>query len=172
VDIPIRDTPALELIERGFGGRRTDKQDVADCMQLLRVAKVLLGFFYLRFASEGISPGKYSVLCELLALADGSTLSPSMLAKRIGVSRPAITGLIDGLCKQGYVIRRTDGLDRRRITVELTSAGRAFIEDLLPEQFRTMSSVIGVLSAEERGHLRELLTNLEGHLSCHELTSS
>jgi DNA-binding MarR family transcriptional regulator len=165
MEIPTRDTPSLQLIERGFGGEGVDRQAVADCMQLLRVSKRLLGFFYGRFVAAGISPGKYSVLCELLTLADGESLSPSALAGRIGVSRPTVTGLIDGLSRQGYVVRQPDPEDRRRIGIRLTGEGSAFVRALLPDQFRTMAQVIGVLDPLDRDRLRGMLATLEENLT-------
>ena len=132
-------------------------------MQLLRVSKKLLVYFLTRFSADGISPGKYSVLMELLA-ADRA-VAPSTLADRIGVSRPTVTGLIDGLCGQGYVERETDPEDRRRLRVGLTAAGRRFMDSLLPRQFELMAGVLDTLEAHDREALRSLLGKLEARLT-------
>jgi DNA-binding MarR family transcriptional regulator len=158
-EIPLRDTPSLKLLEQGFGGVDSDPQGVADCMQLLRVSKRLLGFFYEHFLTHGISPGKYSLLCELLA-SDGP-MAPSSLADRIGIRRPTVTGLVDGLCKQALVTRVPDPADRRRMSVTLTANGRRFMKVLLPAQFALMSGVVSGLSDVERRQLRRALTRLE-----------
>lgn len=165
LNIPVKDTPTPALIQRGFGDERTDPAAVADCMQLLRVAKTLLAFYYADFADKGISPGKYSVLCVLLEMEDSAPASPSLLAKRIGVSRPAITGLLDGLCKQSFVRRYFSEQDRRKVAIELTPAGRRFICDLLPDQFNLLAETINVLDERERSLLRGALSKLEEHLS-------
>jgi len=163
VEIPTRDTPAFALLARGLGGDAADSAAVADCMQLLRVSKRLLGYFLDRFTERGISPGKYSVLCELLAADD--PLSPSWIAERIGVSRPTVTGLLDGLCRQGLVTRQFDEQDRRRVTVRLTRAGDRFIRNLLPGQYHLMADVVGALNPDERAQLRALLKKLEDRLA-------
>jgi len=163
MEIPLKDTPSLKLLEQGLGGPDADPRAVADCMQLLRVAKRVLGYFYDHFTAHGISPGKYSVLCELLA-AD-APMAPSSLAERIGVSRPTITGLLDGLCTQELVARVPDPDDRRRMSVELTSAGRKFMRALLPVQFALMADVTGTLTETERRQLRRILTKLENRLT-------
>ena len=160
MEIPTRDTPALALLERGLGGETADARAVADCMQLLRVCKQLLGFFLEEFTRQSISPGKYSVLCELLA--EQAPVSPSRLAERLGVSRPTVTGIVDGLCRQGLTDRSFDGEDRRRIAVTLTPQGERFIRALLPEQYGIMAKVLGPLSDAERGQLRGILSKLEG----------
>ena len=155
----------MDLIRRGFGDSSTDPRAVADCQQLLRVAKRLLGYFYRRFNECDISPGKYSVLCELLALEDSQAVTPSILAAHIGVSRPTVTGLIDGLVRQGYVARRTDADDRRSVTLTLTDSGRDFIGSLLPRQFGTMAGLVETLGPERRRQLRAILEILEARLS-------
>ncbi|MGE0625606.1 MAG: MarR family winged helix-turn-helix transcriptional regulator [Pseudomonadales bacterium] len=158
-DIPLKDTPSLKLLEQGFGGAEADSIGVADCMQLLRVSKRLLGYFYEHFANHEISPGKYSVLCELLAT--NSPMAPSALAERIGVRRPTVTGLLDGLCAQALVARVPDPNDRRRLSVELTAKGRRFMRTLLPVQFALMADVVGGLTDTERRQLRRTLASLE-----------
>ncbi len=161
MDIPLHDTPSLKLIEAGYGGNQTDALSVSDCMQLLRVSKHLLGFFHQKFSEAAISPGKYSVLLELLALDPTGSMKPSELAKNLGVSRAAITGLIDGLVKQDYVRRSHDETDRRQVSIALTEQGKNFITALLPEQFALMASVMTPLSTTQRGQMRKILTLIE-----------
>lgn len=163
MDIPAHDTPSLALVERGLGGT-PDTAALQDCMQLLRVAKRLLGHFYMRFARHGISPGKYSVLTELLALQTGEAASPSELAERIGVRRPTITGLVDGLCRQGLVRRKPRTTDRRQVAITLSPEGEAFIREFLPGQFAAMTAIVSPLTDVQRGQLKEILAMLEEHL--------
>lgn len=165
MDIPVHDTPSLKLIEAGYGGKDIDALDVADCMQLLRVSKHLLGFFHQKFSELEISPGKYSILLELLALKSTTTMKPSELASKLGVSRAAITGLIDGLVKQGYVERTHDESDRRQISIALSTNGRAFITELLPDQFTLMASIMTPLSTSQRNQLRKALSLIEEGLN-------
>lgn len=163
MEIPRRDTPSLALIRLGHGGA-PDTGALQDCMQLLRVAKRLLGHFYTRFSAHDISPGKYSVLTELLALPKGESVSPSQLAERIGVRRPTITGLVDGLCKQGFVQRTPAKVDRRQVGIKLSPKGDAFIRQFLPGQFDAMTAVLSHLSETQRSQLRQILTTLEDNL--------
>jgi long-chain acyl-CoA synthetase len=58
-----------------------------------------------------------------LAFLSRGTLSPSMLAGRLAVTRPTITALIDGLVQRGLVERRSDPDDGRRAQHQLTTAG-------------------------------------------------
>jgi len=50
------------------------------------------------------------------------------LVRELGVSKQAASQLVDTLVLRGYLERRTDEHDRRRMTVELTERGRAAAE--------------------------------------------
>ncbi len=55
-------------------------------------------------------------------LAEGSAAA-SGLADRLAVRRPSITALIDGLVARGFVDRRQEDTDRRRVELRLTPEG-------------------------------------------------
>ncbi len=59
----------------------------------------------------------------LAILGDGCAAS-SKLAEKLAVSRPSVTGVVDGLVARGLVRRDHTTGDRRRIDVGLTDAGR------------------------------------------------
>lgn len=54
--------------------------------------------------------------------------SLSELASIVGVSPQAVTKAADTLEARGYVVRRPDATDRRKIVLELTARGRAYAE--------------------------------------------
>jgi long-chain acyl-CoA synthetase len=58
----------------------------------------------------------------LALLGEGSTAS-SVLARRLAVSPPTVTAVVDGLVGRGLVERRPDPEDRRRLTLLLTRDG-------------------------------------------------
>jgi long-chain acyl-CoA synthetase len=58
----------------------------------------------------------------LALLGEGSTAS-SVLARRLAVSPPSVTAVVDGLVGRGLVERRADPEDRRRLTLLLTREG-------------------------------------------------
>ncbi len=51
----------------------------------------------------------------------------SALADKLGVSRPSVTGVVDGLVARGLVQRRHDPEDRRRVRHWLTLEGRRLL---------------------------------------------
>lgn len=58
----------------------------------------------------------------LALLGEGSTAS-SVLARRLAVSPPSVTSVVDGLVGRGLVERQADPDDRRRLTLLLTRDG-------------------------------------------------
>ena len=74
----------------------------------------------------GLSLPQYRVLAYLVEL-DGAAASP--LAGRLGVTRPSVTALVDGLVGRGLVERRACDVDRRRVEHHLTEAGAAVLAD-------------------------------------------
>ena len=70
--------------------------------------------------STGISLPQYRLL---VSAADGPQRA-SELAAAVGVSRPTLTSLVDGLEQAGLVRRVPVASDRRGIQLELTAAGR------------------------------------------------
>jgi len=70
--------------------------------------------------STGISLPQYRLL---VSAAEGPQRA-SELAAAVGVSRPTLTSLVDGLEQAGLVKRVPVATDRRGIQLELTQAGR------------------------------------------------
>lgn len=61
---------------------------------------------------------------RLLAFLSQGDWAASALADRLEVSRPSVTGLVDGLVKRGLVERRPGVDDRRRVDHVLTDDGK------------------------------------------------
>jgi long-chain acyl-CoA synthetase len=59
----------------------------------------------------------------LIFLSEGGSEAASALAGMLGVSRPSVTALVDGLVARGLAQRCADPVDRRRVTHTLTAAG-------------------------------------------------
>ncbi len=70
------------------------------------------------------------VIMQQLQRHDG--LSQHELAKATFKDAPTVTRIIDLLCGKELLRRTPDPADRRRYRIELTSRGRACIEEVLP----------------------------------------
>ena len=60
----------------------------------------------------------------------------SLLARRLSVSTPTMTGILDRLVRQDLISRQDDPEDRRVVLNALTEKGQGLIERLQPVQLR------------------------------------
>lgn len=74
-------------------------------------------------AAVDLSSAQYRMLVQLAQGADAS----SSLAKKLAVSAPSVTAVIDGLVQLGAVERTHSVEDRRRIPITLTPKGRELL---------------------------------------------
>lgn len=65
---------------------------------------------------------------HILSENDPEKVSSNELKKRILVSNPDVTRLLDRLVKKGRVVRETCPDNRRKIDISLTNSGRALFE--------------------------------------------
>ena len=85
-------------------------------LALSRLARLI----ELALVPQQLSLSQYRVLGWL---AQGSTAS-SILADKLAVTPPSITGLVDGLVARGFVERTPSVEDRRRQELTMTTAGK------------------------------------------------
>jgi long-chain acyl-CoA synthetase len=64
---------------------------------------------------------------RVLAILGDGCEAASVLADKLAVSRPSVTGVVDGLVARGLVRRDHIEDDRRRVDVGLTDAGRVLL---------------------------------------------
>lgn len=163
-DFTLRDTPALEALSRRSATlAHINPAAIAAAQDLLRAAKRILNAFGDVFGGYGLSPGRYAVLMALDV--QRPSMAPSEIADRVGVTRATITGLIDGLMRDGLVTYAAEGADRRRKAIALTPKADALIEVVVPDIFQRMADLTAPLSTEERRMAVRLLGMVEDGLS-------
>jgi DNA-binding MarR family transcriptional regulator len=84
----------------------------------------------------------------------------SDLARRLDVSTPTITGILDRLVRQRLSYRMSDPRDRRVVLNNLTQDGRDLVERLMPAHGDQAEKALERLSVDERIGLRESLRAL------------
>ncbi len=86
----------------------------------------------------------------LRALLDAGEMNPSQLAKIIGMSRGAISKLVERLCQKELVARALSDGDRRYQTIGLTLAGRRLVPTLARLADDNDREFFGHLNSDER----------------------
>ncbi|MBI5423198.1 MAG: MarR family transcriptional regulator [Opitutae bacterium] len=146
-------------------------------LHLLRTADDVFALSESRLAAHGISQGRFGVLMLLWRSSEPRTgdvpitqppcgpRTPAELADAAGVTRATMTGLIDTLERDGYVVREPDPSDRRMLFVRLTRKAENFLTKFLPIHFRGASEVMGALTESERKTLVRLLGKIQQQVS-------
>ena len=62
---------------------------------------------------------------------DDDDITTTSLAKRVGVTSAAATGMIDRMVDRGLVVRQRNRADRRVITVQITDRGRGVVDRII-----------------------------------------
>jgi len=89
---------------------------------------------------------------------DPEPVSANELKKRILVSNPDVTRLLDRLVKKGYVVRKTCPENRRKIDISLTDSGRVlFVKAHLSAKQALGDFFEKQITEDEAGELRRIL---------------
>lgn len=86
----------------------------------------------------------------------------SDLSDHLEITNAAVSQLVDKLVQAGMLTRSEDPNDRRAKKVELTSEGRAFIEQGFEERYRWVDELANALSDTEEKKVAEALSILDG----------
>jgi DNA-binding MarR family transcriptional regulator len=95
----------------------------------------------------GLSPAQYRILSFL----DGGPSNAAALARKLAVSPPSLTTVVDGLVARRLVVRRHDPHDRRRVGHRLTDEGTRALEEadrVVDERLREILGHVSSRSAE------------------------
>lgn len=101
-------------------------------------------------------------LLSALSVLDG--VSQSALSKSVSLSPATVTEMLDKLEASGFVERKKDGSDSRRLQVYITDRGRVAATEMEAERIRAVSELFAVLSPDEVSELERLVSKLNGSL--------
>jgi DNA-binding MarR family transcriptional regulator len=118
---------------------------------------------YVEVHGLGISRSRYSIL-RTLYFAEGP-LAQHEVGRILGVSRMNVTKLLDGLEKDGLVVRTSHPTDRRVTLAQLTPAGEALSSMLLPLVAEFMGDMLRGFTTEEKRTFKRLLRRFWWELS-------
>ncbi|MEV6978772.1 MarR family winged helix-turn-helix transcriptional regulator [Kitasatospora sp. NPDC093806] len=124
---------------------------------LSKTGKTARGRLAERLARRGLQLWDMAVLA---ALADFGPHAQRDLVRRLGVDPSDLAKVADQLAAAGYVERARDTVDRRRVSVTVTDAGRALLAELRAEALAVQDEVLAPLDPGERRVLHELLARI------------
>lgn len=113
--------------------------------------------FRLKVESHGVTVAEWVVLRQLL---DMDETHPSRLAEQLGMTRGAISKLVERLLAKGLAIRRAETDDRRFQTVRLSATGRRLVPILAALADENDAEFFGHLTAEQLSALTAALREI------------
>jgi DNA-binding MarR family transcriptional regulator len=113
--------------------------------------------FAQRVEKKGVTVAEWAVMREMLKLGPAN---PSHLAERLGITRGAISKLIDRLAQKNLCARTSVGDDRRYQTVELTAAGKRLTPTLARLADENDREFFGHLNREQKADFAATLKEI------------
>lgn len=94
----------------------------------------------------------------LLTLEKFGPMPISRVGEWVGIAKPNMTAIIDGLTEKGWITRSASPTDRRIINIEMTETGKAYMGELIKKLFPIMQEQFAKLSDED---VEKMVTSLE-----------
>ncbi len=125
---------------------------MASIKEIAKEMAILVPKFIRRLQAEFISIEEItsSQIVILMSLFEEGKISVGKLAEQMKVSGPTVTGLVDRLVDNGYIERKRSTEDRRKVTVDLTKAGRQAVIQFQKGIQKNWEEILRHLTQEER----------------------
>ena len=101
----------------------------------------------------GLSHAQVSML-HLLYHHSGASVK--QVAEYLGISKSAVSQLLEPLADKGYVSRRQDPHDRRVARLQLSAKGMSLLKKLAKYKFAGLRSALEALTEQELNSLRDI----------------
>ncbi|MDO4905066.1 MAG: MarR family transcriptional regulator [Lautropia sp.] len=152
----------LALLSEAERQQLSDLDSLQLCFQALSLSALIDRESAFMLAPHDLSEGRFVLLALLEPHKEG--LPPHVLADQAGVARATITGLVDGMVRDGMVERHGNPLDRRSNLVRITRKGRQLTRKVFAQQSRWYAGLFAVLSVNERRQLGKTLAKLSADI--------
>jgi DNA-binding MarR family transcriptional regulator len=113
--------------------------------------------FARKVEGQGVTVAEWVLLRQMFG---AGVANPSQLADAVGLTRGAVSKLVERLCQKKLAVRSSSEGDRRYQTVELTTAGKRLVPILARLADENDHEFFGHLKPEERNSLLRLLQDI------------
>jgi DNA-binding MarR family transcriptional regulator len=98
------------------------------------------------------------------ALRSGDGYTMSEMSAAMAIPPPTLTRIVDKLVDGGFVLRRVDATDRRRVLIYLSARGKTKVRKLNKQETLVKSTLIRELGEDTATHLMRTIARV-GELS-------
>jgi DNA-binding MarR family transcriptional regulator len=113
--------------------------------------------FARKVEAQGVTVAEWVLMREML---DTKAVNPSQLADTVGLTRGAVSKLLERLCRKKLAERSSSDGDRRFQTIKLTAAGKRLVPVLAELADENDREFFGHLKPNERSGLVSLLQDI------------
>ena len=113
--------------------------------------------FMQKVEAKGVTVAEWAVMREML---EAGPVNPSQLAERLGMTRGAISKLVERLCHKEFVARTAADGDRRYQSVALTAKGQKLVPKLAQLADENDREFFGRLAGDELANFIRLLKDM------------
>jgi DNA-binding MarR family transcriptional regulator len=117
-----------------------------------------------RIARYGVSSGQWR---SLRVLWDEDNITQRELSERVGATEATTVPMIRTLVRDGFVVRREDPDDRRKVRIVLTPKARRLQRKLMPFVGEVNDLAVRGISAADQAVVRRVLAEIYRNLSAH-----
>ncbi len=164
-----------EVLEREVLARLKREFPTSDTEFLMTFVRVIHAvhavpiLFEQYFSLMGLSKARFMVLIQLFLRGGDEGLGISEISSLYGVRSATMTGIVDTLEKEGYVVRSHSRKDRRRVILTLTKQGQVFMRRFIPAHSANLQSMMSSFTREDMETLmalnERLVTSIETFLA-------
>ncbi len=123
---------------------------------MLKTTRTMNTYLKVHLKAEfGISPARFDVMAQLSRAEEPVMMSD--ISQGLMVTGGNVTSLIDGMERDGLVIRQHSKTDRRVTAIGMTAAGKALFDRASVANKAWVNALLSDVSAEELQELLELL---------------
>lgn len=113
--------------------------------------------FAKKVEAQGVTVAEWVLLRQMF---DTGAANPSQVADSVGLTRGAVSKLVERLCRKKLAERSSSDDDRRYQTIKLTAAGKRLVPVLAELADENDREFFGHLTPEEKRGLVSLLQNV------------
>lgn len=113
--------------------------------------------FARKVEAQGVTVAEWVLLRQMF---ESGITNPSLLAQSIGMTRGAVSKLVERVCQKKLASRVHSDLDRRYQTVELTESGKQLVPILAKLADQNDHEHFGHLKTDEKAWLIHVLQDL------------
>jgi DNA-binding MarR family transcriptional regulator len=109
----------------------------------------------------GLSHSQVGMLYMILHHKDANV---KKISEQLGVTKSAITQLLEPMVNKGFIERKTDSIDRRVVRFSLSDKGKDALKEINKHKFANLRSAINTLSEQEIDDLSKIHRKINDNL--------